>query len=161
MALALIAVWLSVPSSGQFKIKRVSLNGEVVAYIKPHVIVPPNSLNGEKLLARVTRPGSSKIEYLWLLKEFFGNQSDLPAQIYGSGVTWEFKATRRVDCDSTLRPRSSTPLESSKTANDDENGGEFILDDPPAVTFIVSEQYLSIPAGKVLPCYQILSLKQK
>jgi hypothetical protein len=154
---AIIIVSLVNASFGQVKQNPIKVNGEVVAYIRSNIIRSAGQHNGEKLIARVKFSRNSKAEFIWLLNDFFGNESNLPAKVFTSGQKWKFKINRRVDCDSVLRPDYSELFKNSqKTTSGDEI---WIMDEPPTINFIIPEKSLNISAEKVLPCYEILSLK--
>jgi hypothetical protein len=157
IVLAFITISVAITASGQVERNPIKVKGEVVAYIKPNIIVRTGAHNGEMLIAKVKFPRTSKTEHVWLLNEFFGNVSNLPAKVFSDAGKWKFKLNRRVDCDSVLRPNYSEIFKDfQKTRSNNET---WVMDEPAEINFIIPEKSLNIPANKVLPCYEILSLK--
>jgi hypothetical protein len=157
IASAIMTVSLVISAFGQVERNPIKVSGEVVAYVKSNIEVKSGSVNGETLLARVKFSRSTKTDYIWLLHEYIGNESNLPAKVFNSGRKWKLEINRRVDCDSVLRPDySDLGKDFLKTTSSNE---KWVMDDPPEINFIITEKSLNIPADKVLPCYEILSLK--
>ncbi|HLM01119.1 MAG TPA: hypothetical protein VK400_08670 [Pyrinomonadaceae bacterium] len=150
---------------GQPDLKPIKIKGEVVAYLKPNVPHLSSIVYTEELIVKV-KASNSFGNYIKLLNIYLGDKNHLPTNLYTNGGDWRFTAKRRVDCDSVLRPNVPEVPKIANTEIEDKNNLDktdnsfVILFDQPEINFIVAEASLNIPNNKVLPCYEILSLKK-
>ena len=134
---------------------KASLEGRVVAYSEPNVKVPPHSFipKSDVLIVRVTHSRKIKNEFIKILSEYFSEESPLPKDIF-KGEGWQFKVSRRTDCDSLLIPDTIQLQKSIEKKN-----GETWTFDTPSVKFVKPDEAANIPKDEVLPCYSFISAR--
>lgn len=141
------------------------MKGEVIAYVEPTIKVPPHSYipNVNELIVKVNKIKGNNAKFARVINEYFSEKTILPDNIFTEGGKWKFKVTRRVDCDGVLV--LSAPLKKPDDDNKDkkftvQDADQFILDPPPVVRLINSDEAKKIPSDQILPCYSILSFER-
>lgn len=134
---------------------KVSLRGKVVAYVEPNVDTPPNSFipKSDVLIVRVTRSRKIKDEFVKIVTEYFSEKSPLFADVL-NGREWQFKLSRRTDCDSFLMPSGFEPQKSVEKKD-----GETWTFAAPSVKLVNPDEVTSVPKDKILPCYLFRSAR--
>jgi hypothetical protein len=146
----LLGLFLCPAIAGQNK--TVTLKGEVVAYVEPHLVMMPHSYvpNADVLIVRVKDKNKMEGKFIKILTEYFSEKSPLPEDIFKGGV-WKFKLNRQVYCDNLLifdLPDSERSFEKD---------GEIWVLITPSIKYIESEDSVDLPKNKILPCYKFIS----
>lgn len=148
-----ILLWLLLCPTIEGQNAKVTVKGKVIAYVEPNVNVPPHSFvpKSDVLIVRVTRSRKIKDEFIKIVAEYFSEKSPLSADVF-KGEEWQFKVSRRTDCDSLLIPDSSE-LQKSVEKKD----GETWTFDAPFIKFVKPDEVANVPKDKILPCYSFIS----
>ena len=134
---------------------KATLKGKVIAYVEPNVDVPSHSFvpRSDVLIVRVTRSRKIKDEFVKIVAEYFSEKGPLSADVF-KGEEWQFKVSRRTDCDSLLIPDSSEFQKSIEKTD-----GETWTFDVPSIKFVKPDEVANVPKDKVLPCYSFISVQ--
>ncbi len=135
---------------------KASLKGKVIAYVEPNVDAPSHSFvpKSDVLIVRVTRSRKIKDEVVKIVAEYFSEKSPLSADVF-KGEEWQFRVSRRTDCDSLLIPDSSELRKSVEKQT-----GEIFTFDTPSVKFIRPDEADDVPKNIKLSCYSYIRTKR-
>lgn len=109
-ALIITILVLTCAASMQAQQRSKTLQGRVVAYATPDVIVPAHSTvpKSQILVVRVSGPGKFKNKLIAIVAEYFSEKSPVPEMV-SKGGEWRFRGARRPDCDLVLAIRAQPP----------------------------------------------------